>query len=431
MLQQLTRRVSNFIFEQPLWVWVLLGSAVSFFAFFIFPVFLNAQHVMQVFGYIPIKDPIGHDLTLTTHFSETWFVQHETPYNGLNLYPPLTMLVYAPLIFLRPTLVYKLFTLLNLAGFALLTAWLPYRINKGKDISALLVFFVTSGFLSYGFQFELERGQYNSLTFLVCLFSIYLFHYHPRRRWLAYILFTLSIHLKVFPAIFVLMFIDNWKDWKAIFKRMALLLVLNLAALFVLGPQLVWDFINGVRQLGAESSIFIWIGNHSIRSFAEAALPQIMEAYHQPVPGAFTLSMVQWVLLAIVLLCLLVVVILAYRRNRPGLNPYLLMACTLGALVIPSISHDYTLAFLPAVMCILLPAVYPQPGQNRLKRGASLLLVVILSAAYGATLFSFTNKPILWQNDLPVLIIMLITCVLLYGISNDRFPQGDTTGLSA
>ncbi|MCE1253813.1 MAG: DUF2029 domain-containing protein [Anaerolineae bacterium] len=427
MFQKRIRGISDFISKQPIWVWVLLGASFSFFAFFIYPVFLNPQHVMQVFGYIPIKDPIGHDLALTTSFSETWFVKHETPYNGLNLYPPLSMLVYAPLVGLSPSLVYKLFTLLNLVAYVVLCAWLPWRIHKGKDISTLLVFFLVGGLFSYGFQFELERGQYNSLTFLICLFSVYLFHYHPRWRWLAYVLFTVSIHFKLFPAIFVLMFVDDWKDWKGIFKRMGLLLGLNLAALFVLGPQMVWDFINGVLTLGAQSDIFIWVGNHSIRSFSEAALPQILEAYHQPAPSALTLSIVQWVLLGFVLSCLLLVVVIAYRRNRPGLNPYLLMVCTLGALLIPSFSHDYTLAFLPAAMCILLPAL----DSNGLKRGADLLLVVILSAAYGATLFSFTNKPILWQNDLPVLMIMLLSCTLLYGLAQENPNREGYAGLSA
>jgi hypothetical protein len=83
-------------------------------------------------------------------------------------------------------------------------------------------------------------------TLLLCLTSIYIFHYHPKYRLLAYILFSLSVQLKLYPAIFIVMFVDDWRDWKNVVLRFLGIGLVNLLLFFVMGYQTFQDFIRSV-----------------------------------------------------------------------------------------------------------------------------------------------------------------------------------------
>ena len=58
--------------------------------------------------------------------------------------------------------------------------------------------------------------------------------------------------------------------------------------------------------------------------------------------------------MALVLILLMLGIFQAYRRNRRGIDPYLLFICTCAAMVIPQISHDYKLPVLAGPAAILL-----------------------------------------------------------------------------
>jgi hypothetical protein len=168
-----------------------------------------------------------------------WFSENQSPYR-LQFYPPFTYVFFAPLLLVDhyPTL-YKFFTLFMVISYCFLTLVLPLKMTVKKNIPLIVLFFVT-GLTSYGLQFELERGQYNVFTFLLCLWAIYIFHFHPKYRIFAYLLFSLSVQLKLYPAIFIVMLIDNWKDWKSILRRFAGLAVFNILLLFIMGPRSSW-----------------------------------------------------------------------------------------------------------------------------------------------------------------------------------------------
>lgn len=400
------------LLNQPIILWVSLGFAFAFYCFFIDPVFLNAQHAMAFFNYIPVINPIGSDLQLTTQFSETWFIQHQSPYTGLNLYPPLAMVLHAPFIFLKLAAGYKLITLINLACFAFLATLIPRWFSRENGSTSILILFLVSGIVSYGFQFELERGEYDLMVMSLCLLSLYLYHFQPRFRLLAYFLFTISVQIKLYPAIFIVFLVSDWSDWKNNLKRWTVLLVANLAGLFIFGPQIFMDFVNGVKELGAQSSYFMWMGNHSIRSFALYALPRITADLHLGIWPDQYAGMTQAVLYLFLAVCLLVIWLKVVKQNAGGINPYLLLACMIGVLLIPSISHDYTLCLLPGILSIFFCGVHL--SERRPRRITSILLILILSGAYASTLFSFTNKPVIWQNNLPALAIMLLCCTCLW-----------------
>jgi Gpi18-like mannosyltransferase len=110
------------------------------------------------------------------------------------------------------------------------------------------------------------RGYGTTPSLFTCLWAIYIFHFHPKYRIFAYLLFSLSVQLKLYPAIFIVMLIDNWKDWKSILRRFAGLAVFNILLLFIMGPRIFLDFLRSVSgQMSAPG--WTWNGNHSINAF--------------------------------------------------------------------------------------------------------------------------------------------------------------------
>jgi hypothetical protein len=392
-------------------IWVFTGFIIVYLLLFVAPMFLRAGLQMNYFtSYIPSLSSIGNDLAVMVDLIEDWVAGNQSPYT-LQFYPPLTYIIFAPLLLIKePLALYRFFTLFTFISYCDLTLALPLKIIDRKHLPLALLLFVT-GLFSYGFQFELERGQYNVFTFLLCLTSIYIFHYHPRYRLLAYLLFSISVQLKLYPAIFIFMFVDDWRNWKSILLRFVGIGFFNLSLFFVMGWQTFWDFLRSVSaQVVNPSWIGVW--NHSISSFVSVVKqdglgwirPENLRAFRQNA-GPVEISL----LLAFALLFISALVI-SYLRKKPGLDPYLLLACTIGALILP-ISYDYTLSILTAPMLLFLCTM---PGINRIPyKLVSILLILGISIAYFAVLIPYNFRPYALHNSFPLLFIILILATIL------------------
>src|SRR5258706_11079986 len=127
-----------------------------------------------------------------------------------------------------------------------------------------------------------------------------------------------------------------------------------------------------------------WVGNHSIKSFVNflgynkfSLLNGDRLLWVQERTFAF-----EMLLLIYFMLCFLTIIGVAYWRRENGLNTYLLLACTIGMLIIPSVSHDYKLALLAAPMSIALgDLALPTQTFNKM---FSYFLVLVTSIAYSA-----------------------------------------------
>ena len=225
----------------PVSVWFVVGFLFVYVLLFVSPVFLNQSRSMVYFNrFLPNLNPIGSDMNYTLNYVKSWVTTGQSPYPESH-YPPLTYVLLSPLtLFSYPTS-YFVTTFLTISSYIILTLLIPVWFNSKKDFSLIVLLSVT-GLFSYGFQFELERGQYYSMAFLLCLLAIYLFHRHYEFRYLAYVLFSFSVHLKIVPIFFLPMFIKDWRDWKGNIKRMVGLGLFNLALLFVLGYQKSREF---------------------------------------------------------------------------------------------------------------------------------------------------------------------------------------------
>ncbi len=402
-------RLIERVLAAPLVVWVLLGLAFTYLLYFIGPLFLSGGP-MVVQSYIPAGKSIGVDLHSNVRDAAAFFETGQSPYidNNQYAYPPLTELLFAPLNLAGWPEAYTLITLVNVGCVLLVGLLIPLSLSRPRPLSALLLLALLAGLFCYGFQFELERGQNNLIAVTLAFLAIWVYHAHPRGRLVAYGLFCLAVQLKVYPAIFILLLVHDWRAWAANLKRFVALGLVNFAALFVFGPRLALEFFTALAEHAANP--YVWPGNHSLWSFTFWIAHNFFNE-DWPTPYSRPLQLAG---LALVLGCLALLWLLAYRRRQPALNPLLLLGCTIGALVIPAASHDYTLSFLVAPVALLFAqpdtwAVAPSRG----RQAGVLALVVVFAAAYGTTLVSFVNKPLALYNNCPALLIMLVAATAI------------------
>jgi hypothetical protein len=262
------------------------------------------------------------------------------------------------------------------------------------------LFLAGVGLLSYPFQFELERGQWNVIAVTLALGGVWLYHRRPSgwNRVAACLLFVAGAQLKVYPAILAVAF---WRRSESVARNaavLALLALLNVAALFVCGPGRFEDFLRIIIPYAGAP--YVWVGNHSIQAFAESV-------HMSPVPAA-----------VLVMLMLGLAGFRLLRREVDGSHPVVLAALMLAMLLIPSTSHDYTLSVLPVVMALLFGwAVSVGEPWSRGAKYAAMAMATFASAAYHTAIVPFTAKTLFgpWSmNPHPELMALVaIVCVLL------------------
>jgi len=399
------------IINLPPVVWVVIGFLIVYILFFISPIFLNDTLRIRYFlNYLPDRYPIGDDLIAVVDLMKGWFFDHRSPYT-IIFYPPFTFVFFAPLLLVDDyPLLYRLFTSFNLTCYFFLTLLLPIKMIQKPGIPTLMLVFVT-GLLSYGLQFELERGQFNVFTFLLCLWAVYIFHHHKSHRMIAYLLFSISIQLKLYPAIFMVMFVDDWKDWKNNILRFLGIGVFNLLLLFVMGYQIFLDFIRSVSTQLASPG-WSWNGNHSIRAFV-AALER--DGLNILAPGSMEMirqnsELFSNLLLVIFLITFAIAVIISALNKQARIDTFLLLTCMIGALIIP-ISNDYKLSILSAPIALFLCSIPVM--KNKGHQLLSIALTLGISIAYFSTLIPFKYKPYFLNNTFPLLFAILILSTIM------------------
>ena len=224
MVNSFRRQIENYILNIPLLAWMILGFLTTFILFFIRPVFFDPSLTMKFYQYILVLTPIGHDFRDIVSSSYAWFRFGIVP---STLYPPLTLIFFVPFTFVSYETGYEILIGIILICYLSTTLIFSRWINQHKETSAFVILIMVTGLISYGFQFELERGQWNLIAFSFSVAAIYLFHRKPKYRWLAYLLFSISVQLKLFPAIFVFTLIEDFSDWKNNIKRIVGLGVIN------------------------------------------------------------------------------------------------------------------------------------------------------------------------------------------------------------
>ena len=335
-----------------------------------------------------------------------------TPYIVPNYYPPFEALFFMRLMHSGPDQGYIYLTILSFISFVGTTFLFPVLLAKDHRISPLAAFALITGLFSFGLWFEFLQGQFDLLVMVMCFAGLYLYHYHPRLRFLAYLLFILSVQVKIFPGVFLFCFTTDWRAWKANLLRWGGLLLANFAALFVLGPKVFMDFINALTsQVGRPS--YWGPNNHSIDSFVRVVVDSFK---NQPALAAQLkpeIPLLELPLMAFYLACLGAVLWIAYKKRLSAINPYLLLTLTIASMVLPSTSHDYKFSIFIAPMVVLLNGLeLRRSGRLRLDI-AAIVLLLVLTSLYAITLFPHNDLPLLLTNNLPALLIIALCTALL------------------
>ena len=395
---------------QPVIVYVLAGYFAVYVAFFLMPVFLNSDQVMQFPQYIPTYDPIGVDWRNTRANVEAWVTTGKSLDPTLIPYPPLGYLLPYPLLFVDAQTSFEVVTAVSVVAFIVGVIVVPLLLSgRNQNWWAIATFCLVTGLSSFGLHFELERGQFNVVAMSLCMLGIYCVRHKPKYRIWGYLLFSASVQLKIYPCLFVGLFVTDWSKWARNLRGLGALVAFNVALLFALGFERFLEMLSMLRNY--TSSNKIWVGNHSVHSFsnlfAESRLEQ-KSVWAELVRDAWS---VQVLVLAIVLTSALVILLASMSRKRTGVDGALLLACTVLALVLPAVSHDYTLALLAGPMAIYLGQVGTFTDPKR--QAVTNLLVLILSLAYSSTLFSYVYKPAWLGNNLPMLVIILVVVAVM------------------
>ncbi len=413
MLNSFRRLLENYVLNIPLLTWILLGFLTTFFVFFIIPVFLGPSLTMKFTAYVPIFNPIGNDFRQIVSSSSTWFRFGTVP---TTLYPPFTLIFFTPFTFVSYEIGYKILIGIILVCYLLTTLIIPQLINQNKGIAAFTLLIAITGLVSYGFQFELEQGQWNLIAFFFSVASIYIFHYRPRYRWLAYLLFSISVQLKLYPAIFVFTLIDDFSDWKNNVRRIAALGVFNVLALFIFGPSPILNTIDSLNKNSYHNSSLF---NLSIASFTPLLLGKGILPHKRIIMWVLSTGWIfQASFFALFSFCFLVICFQSYKRKAIGFNPYIFLACVVGACIIPSISFDYKLSMLPASIAISMPEILlAKDGKNK---ALLIPLAFVFSLVYSSMLFSYIHKPKVLQSNFPALMLILVICAVLSSIKSQE-----------
>ena len=403
-----------------------ISSFVAVYLFlFVFPMFFTKTSVQYFTKYIPDAyiTHIGFDIDMTMGRVSRWLATGQSPYSDLYYYSPLTLVIFAPLLILGYPAYYKFSTIITILAYISCSLILPFLMTRIRNHTLLLILFIT-GMFSYGFQFELERGQYNVIAFAIALLAIYLFHNAERFRYFSYLLFSLAIQLKIYPVFLTIMFIRDWHDWKNNIRRIVGLGLFNFSLLFVLGYQLFRDFVNNLAgvQLSFQSSRR---EDLSIKGFVFDLTADgfgIIPADQLPSLAQHS-GLIEGIFLALFAICLLSVIVYTYIHERQGWEPYLLVIATIGMLVIPSASVDYKLPLLVAPLAILFANL--DIVQEGYKRIVSAVLILAAFTAYWLTLYPFTVKPFIISRNFPALFVLLISVTLLYFV-RDHTAETDS-----
>jgi hypothetical protein len=392
---------------------------IIFVFFFLFPVFFNPERSMWYFHrFLPDRRPIGLDVRAVMDYVHNWLVSGESPYaDRFIAYPPLALILFAPMQLIGYPAFYFVIVSLTVSIYSLAALVVAAALPRERNYFLLPVLFILSLF-SYGFQFELERGQFNIIAFSLCLIAIFLYHCSDKYYLPAYLLFTLGVQLKIYPIILILMFIKDWRDGKANIKRLVGIGLLNFFLLFISGIGMFTDFLGAVRsQQLFEGS---WNGNHSLKGFVYQLSQDGFGLFEPGVQAVLS----QWrgtlelFLLSVIAVCLLVLMVHSYFWSDVGFNPFLFLACTICALVIPSISNDYKLPILTIPMATVWCTI-TLPDHTS-KRFISILLILISSVAYWSIQYPFVVKPTYLSRNFPALFILLLAVFALRFVTASR-----------
>jgi hypothetical protein len=392
------------------WLAVIIPFVFTYLLYYFSPVFLNSLNQMQFPIFVPKFDPIGIDLRWIWQIEQNWIQSGFIyPRSGAEHFPPFILLLFIWCSKLNFQDAYTIFSFSTLFIYLITAIGIPYLLakNSNKDISVWLISipFALFGLSTYGFQFEVERGQWNLLAVCFAVWGFYFLWCNGRlSKSFAIGFLTLAIQLKIYPAIFIVAYFACRKSLKDGIATLLILATINFGLFFIFGWNSFINFINSVISISqgtsygvAQSSIsaFLWLISQNFVDY----LPMFQ--------------------VLILIYCVSIIIALYYLVNS---NPTsqdnfisLIVLLIIIGIIVPAHGNDYKLSLMSLVLSIMSPQLITI-SNLRARYKLTIPLVFIMFFLAFSTSYSYATKPsniFIQNNVLNLLVFSFLQCILI------------------
>ncbi len=350
---------------------------------------------------LPLVHPAGID------FRDGLYGPAQSFSTATSGWPPLTLLLGRPFTLVSFASGYAIqvciLTVLALvasilsATLASKAACSPDESGECRAVSMREIAFVMGFWLltSYGFMYEVERGNIDLYALVFSLLSVWLLIRCPRNAWPAATCLAVAVGLKLYPA--ALLVVLAWRyRWRAVVPA----IVTTLVALLAGGPANLRRSLDTLGSMQASPTRLGWLNGSA------AAMAHQLRATGAP----------DWILypLLLVPLALWGGTLLALVRKRMNDRRIILAAasCTPVMMVIPSISNDYKLVlcvFPLAVMSAVMATMRREPEVVWTALLAALaFLMVFLAASSEVLMPSLETSKYFYQVAMQALLLAVV-----------------------
>lgn len=318
----------------------IFGFIATYLLFYVRFTYFAGTDVMRFPADLFAMKPICADLLLSTS-SSLEIVKHMKMQVVPWVYSPLFVLIYAPLGLIDTLYLKWLSSITIIVSVVACCIYFPRQYKRSLFNSPVAIIVFITIFFSYGLRFEIERGQWNTQTFLLVLLGL---KFKDSRnlyyKLLGYVLFSIGVHLKLWPLIFTICFIDVEEKILKNVRNLFYLGIFNVLLLFVLGRSFLYEYFHGLGH--ATTNFNVWIANISL------------SAYFIQIESYFHIShSISLFLIVAFLIIYASSIILGMIRGINGSNILILYQTLLGGLLFPSTSFDYKLSVLGIGTCLL------------------------------------------------------------------------------
>ena len=407
--------------KNPTWLFgiALLGYLFSYVVTYVRYTYFAGSETMRFPTDMLVMSPPCNDLYVSAKYAIQTL--HAGTIKGVPfVYSPLFVVIYSPLSLFEFTTL-RWMSFISIIVCYCCIAFIFPKFWKGSALTsptALLIIF--TGFLSYGMRFELERGQWNVQTLLLCFAGLALKDSkNPWVVFISYLLFSISVHLKLYPLLFVIGFIIPDEGWIKNIKRLVTLGLLNVMLLFVMGAGFLKEYFHTLTQYAGEPSV--WISNISLYAY----IVQITNYTHVGIGGLKVLNNLYIILFFGTLA-------LGLSKGIRGDNSIILFLIAIGATLFPTVSFDYKIVLITLCAAFFFSTyritskvplrIKQRQGSNSsFSISATTLLeylcLVLIVFVYPYTLYSYVYKAdwgILGASDTtPLLLISFALMILI------------------
>ena len=272
-------------------------------------------------------------------------------------------------------------------------------------IALITITILTGQLHSYGIEFAMERGNFDSYTLFLAISALTSIIFSPNRVLIPIVLLSAASHLKIYPAILLLIPLMH-------FGRRALIPIatINIAMFLTFGISNAKAFFGQI--IGYMNTPYCWPGNHSIFSYVNQVITPTF-------PPAQSEQVQSWAsrALTFIVIGLWLHGVIRVKNLEPKARRWLIIAAIsfplMGAL--SSTSHDYKLVIyaLPLMINLYLYCEsYLEQGRLWSVAGIALTLFCGVSISHSSIIepwpFQETKFPALF-------ILLLLTYFQTYG----------------